>query len=172
MSDDTVTLQGDTLHLEAKPLGEGDEFPEFRLVSEPGSPVAFDADERSEAVHIITTAISVDTPVCANQFEAFDERAEDLSDEGIEVWYVTRDLPFALSRFADEHDLDHIQFLSDYQFDEFGDETGLAIEETGLLTRSTFVIDRDGRVVYSEILGEIAEEPNYAAAVEAARSVG
>jgi len=171
MSDETVTIQGDTLHLEAKPLGEGDTVPEFRLVSEPGAPVAFDTDERSESVHIITTALSVDTPVCANQFRAFDERAEDLSDEGIEVWYVTRDLPFALERFAGEHDLEHVQFLSDYQFDEFGDRTGLAIEETGLLTRATFVVDRDGKIVYAEVLDEIAEEPDYAAAVEAAREV-
>lgn len=169
MSDDTVTLQGDTLHLKAEPFAEGEDFPEFQVVSEPAQTVAFDADERTDSIHIITSALSVDTPVCANQFKAFDKRAEDLSDEGIEVWYVTRDLPFALERFADEHGLDNVEFLSDYQFDEFGDQTGLEIEETGLLTRATFVVDREGQIVYSEVLDDIAREPDYAAAIDAAR---
>lgn len=169
MSDDkTVTLEGQTLHLEARPLEVGDDFPNFRVVAGPADDVEFD-DHKSDAVHIITTAVSVDTPVCAKQVRAFDERAEDLRDEGIEVWYVTRDLPFAMDRFAEENGLDHVEFMSDYKDRHFGEATGLAVQENELLARATFVVDRDGEIVYSEILEDISGEPDYSAAVEAAR---
>lgn len=168
MSKPTVTLQGDELHLKGEPAGEGEAFPAFRVVDGALEPVDFESGQQ-DRVRIITTAVSVDTPVCATQYKTFDDHAADLEDEDIEVWYVSRDVPFALNRFADEHDLEHVQFLSDYNFREFGEATGLAVDETELLSRATFVIDRDGEVVYSEVLDEIAEEPDYDAAVEAAR---
>ncbi|MFB6350442.1 MAG: thiol peroxidase [Bradymonadaceae bacterium] len=168
MSKPTVELQGDQLHLKDEPAGEDEAFPAFRVVDGALEPVDFDEGPQ-DRVHIITTAISVDTPVCATQYKTFDQHAANFEGEDIEVWYVTRDVPFALNRFAEEHDLDHVQFLSDYNFREFGEATGLAVEETELLSRATFVIDRDGEVVYREVLDEIADEPDYDAAVEAAR---
>ena len=168
MSNSTVTLQGNPLHLKGEPVGDGDRFPAFRVVEGVPETIEFDPDSH-DSVRIITSAGSVDTAVCANQFQAFDQRAADLKGEGVEVWYITRDLPFALERFADEHDLENVQYLSDYKFREFGEATHLAVEETELLARATYVIDRDGRVVYSEVLDEITEEPDYDAAIEAAR---
>lgn len=170
MAERQVTIDGNPVHLKGTPVGEGDTFPGFSVDRQPGDSVSFDDDERSDQVHIITSAISVDTPVCANQFKRFDAEAADLSDEGIKVWYITRDLPFSLGRFAEEHGLDNLDFLSDYRDREFGEQTGLAIEETELLSRATFVVDRDGKVVYSEVLDEVAAEPDYGAAVEAARN--
>jgi len=168
MTQPTVTLQGDELHLKGEPTAEGDRLPAFRLVDGTLEPVDFDPDAHDH-VRIITTAVSVDTPVCANQYKSFDQRAAELEGEGIDVWFVSRDLPFAMDRFADAHDLDHVEFLSDYKFREFGESTGLAVDETELLSRATFVIDRNGEVVYSEVLDEIAEEPEYEAAIQAAR---
>ena len=168
MSKPTITLQGNPLHLKGEPVGRGDRFPGFRVVEGVPETITFDSDD-NDTVRIITSAGSVDTAVCANQFKAFDQRAADLKDDGVEVWYITRDLPFALERFADEHDLENVQYLSDYKFREFGEATHLAIEETELLARSTFVIDRDGNVVYSEVVDEITDEPDYDAAIEAAK---
>jgi thiol peroxidase len=164
----TVRLEGNDLHLHGEPPEVGDELPSFRVVED--IPEEFDFDqEAGEGVHILTSAISVDTPVCARQFQSFDDYAADLEDEGINVWYVSRDLPFALNRYADEHDLEHIRFVSDYKFGEFGRNTGLAIRESALLSRATLVVDDDGKVVYREVLDEISEEPDYEAAIEAAR---
>jgi thiol peroxidase len=164
----TVQLEGNDLHLHDDPPEVGDQLPGFRVVEDIPEEIEFDG-EAAEGVHIITSAISVDTPVCAKQFESFDEHAAGLEDEGIHVWYVSRDLPFALKRYAQEHDLDHIRFVSDYKFGEFGRNTGLAIQESALLSRATLVVDADGTVVYREVLDEISEEPDYEAAIEAAR---
>jgi thiol peroxidase len=170
MADKTVTIDGNPVHLKGTPLGDGDAFPDFSVDRDPGDAVQFDDDEKSGHVHIITSAISVETPVCADQFRRFDQEAADLGDEGIKVWYITRDLPFSLGKFAEEHGLEHVEFLSDYRDRDFGEKTGLAIEETELLSRATFVVDQEGEVVYSEVLDEIAQEPDYAAAIEAARN--
>lgn len=169
MSED-VTMDGAPVSLGGETVEEGDEAPGFRVLADLGDERVFDAVENEGRVHILTTALSVDTPVCATQFQEFEERAEGLADEGIEVWYITRDLPFALQRFAKETGADDIEFFSDYKEEEFGEKFGVAVDEFGLLTRATFVIGPDGRVVYREVCSEIGDEPDYDAAVEAARA--
>lgn len=162
-----VTLDGNPVQLGGRDLDVGDRPDNFRLVKDLPEVVNW-SDEAGDSVHIITSALSVDTPVCANQFEAFDHKAAELGDD-VKVWYVSRDLPFALQRYADEHGIENVEFFSDYRFGEFGDNFGVDVEDFGLLARSTFVIDKNGEVVYRELLSEIGEEPDYDAAVEAAR---
>lgn len=120
------------------------------------------------SVLVLTTAPSVDTSVCGTQLRTFDRRAAELPD--VRVWYITRDLPFALGRFCGAEGIQAVTTLSDFKERELGAHYGLHIQELGLLARATFVIDRAGRVVFREIVPEVAQEPNYDAAFLAVKA--
>lgn len=170
MSDGDVTFDGNPVTLSGQSVQQGEKAPEFSVLADLGKARSFDGEAADDAVRIFTTALSIDTPVCAKQFNKFDERAGELADEGIEVWYITRDLPFALQRHAQQEGVENVEFFSDYKDEEFGEKFGVTVDEFGLLARATFVVDQNGKVVYREICSEIGEEPDYESAVEAARA--
>lgn len=162
-----VTLQGNPLTLAGTPLAVGASVPNSTIRSGLADKVSL--AEGKGKVRIITTAPSVDTAVCAKQLRAFDERASKLSD-GIEVWYVTRDLAPALDRFSKEHDIKNVRTFSDAIEQEFGEQWGLTIGELGVLARTAYVVDADGKITYREFVSEVAEEPDYDAAIKAAEA--
>jgi thiol peroxidase len=126
------------------------------------------SEARGQVV-VLTAAPSVDTQVCAAQLRAFNTQAASLGPD-VQVWYITRDLPFALSRFCSAEGIERVVPLSDAKEREFGERYGVAIKELGLLARSTFVVDRQGKVVYREIVPELTQEPNYDAALLAVKA--
>jgi thiol peroxidase len=80
---------------------------------------------------------------------------------------VSLDLPFAMNRFCGAEKIANLRSASDYQDRSFGKNWGMLIEELKILARGTFVLDKDGKVVYAELVKEVAEEPNYDAALKA-----
>lgn len=111
---------------------------------------------------------SVDTGVCATSVRTFNERA---AGSGLTVVCVSKDLPFALSRFCGAEGIENVTTASAFR-DSFGEDYGLTITDgpmTGLLGRAVVVIDADGTVAYTELVPEIASEPDYDAALAAAR---
>jgi thiol peroxidase len=109
---------------------------------------------------------SVDTPVCATSVRTFNERA---AASGISVLCVSNDLPFAQSRFCGAEDIENVTTASGFR-DSFGQDYGITIADgpfAGLLGRAVVVIGADGNVTYSELVPEIAQEPNYDAALAA-----
>ncbi len=115
---------------------------------------------------------SVDTAVCAASVRRFN--AEIGKYDGAICLCISRDLPFALKRFCGAEGLDHVRPLSELRDLSFGAAYGLRLQESGmagLLARAVVVLGRDGKVVYSELVPEITQEPNYAAALEALGSV-
>ena len=84
---------------------------------------------------------------------------------------VSRDLPFAMNRFCGAEDIKAMKVGSDYQNGGFGMSFGLMIDELKLLTRAVYVLDADGKVVYGEIVPEVTQEPNYAPAIAALKSL-
>lgn len=161
-----ITFQGDPLTLSGSPPNVGDEAPSFTVHEAPGEPVKFAPPLQRPVV--LTTAPSVDTPVCASQLRSFDERLESgAENRQFDLWFVSRDLPFALDRFGDEHDIELARTLSDYNDRALGEAFGLEVRELGLLARAVFTIDTDGRVTYRELVGEIADQPDYEAAIRA-----
>ena len=111
---------------------------------------------------------SVDTGVCATSVRTFNERA---AGSGLTVVCVSKDLPFALSRFCGAEGIENVTTASAFR-DTFGEDYGLTITDgpmTGLLGRAVVVIDADGTVAYTELVPEIASEPDYDAALAAAR---
>ncbi|MBU3706897.1 MAG: thiol peroxidase [Mycobacterium sp.] len=111
---------------------------------------------------------SVDTGVCATSVRTFNERA---AGSGLTVVCVSKDLPFALSRFCGAEGIENVTTASAFR-DSFGEDYGLTITDgpmTGLLGRAVVVIGADGTVAYTELVPEIAKEPDYDAALAAAR---
>ena len=82
---------------------------------------------------------------------------------------VSLDLPFAMNRFCGAEKITNLVSASDYQTRSFGEKWGMLIEELKILARGTFVLDSSGKVVYAETVKEVAQEPNYDAAMSALR---
>ncbi len=105
---------------------------------------------------------SVDTGTCAQSVRTFNEKASAL--ENTKVLCVSKDLPFALARFCGAEGLDNVESLSDFKTGDFGKDYGITFK-TGplapLLSRCIVVIDTDGKVLYTEQVAEIVDEPNY-----------
>jgi thiol peroxidase len=124
------------------------------------------ADFKGEAL-IISTFPSLETSVCSLSVKQFNERVA--NSENTRILCVSRDLPFAQSRFAEQETIENITFLSDFKTHQFGKDYGLEIVDgplASLLSRCIIVIDTDGTILYTEQVPEVAEEPNYAAAFE------
>jgi thiol peroxidase len=110
---------------------------------------------------------SIDTGICAASARKFNEEAGGI-DNAV-VINVSKDLPFALSRFCAAEGLDHVESLSDFR-GTFGDDYGVTMSDSpmkGLLSRAVIVTDEAGKVIYTEQVPEIAQEPNYENALNA-----
>ena len=163
----TVTLSGQTLTLVGRELEPGDPAPRVELLSPTLDPV--DLIPRS-GVRIISVVPSLDTPVCDTQTRRFNAEASKLPD-GIDIVSVSVDLPFAQARWLQMTGADHIGLLSDHRELAFGEAYGVRIRELRLDSRAVFVVDRGGRIAHAEYVRELAEPPDYQAALEAARRV-
>ena len=120
------------------------------------------------SVWIISSVPSVDTPVCSAQTRRFNEEAARLG-QGVKVLTVSMDLPFAQKRWCGAEGIANLQTVSDFRDREFGRNYGLRIQENGLLARSVFVVGKDGRITYAQLVPEITQEPDYAPILAAAR---
>ncbi len=114
----------------------------------------------------ISVVPSLDTPVCQKQTKKFNDEVASLGDK-VNAVTVSLDLPFAMNRFCGAESITNMRSLSDYQDRSFGQNWGMLIEELKILARGAFVLDKDGKVVYAETVKEVAEEPNYTAALTA-----
>ena len=105
---------------------------------------------------------SIDTGVCANSVRTFNEKASSL--DGTMVLCISRDLPFAQSRFCGAEGLDDVIPLSEMKDRDFGPAYGMDMVDgplQGLLARGVVVVDEQGKVIYSELVPEITQEPDY-----------
>ncbi|WP_144282919.1 thiol peroxidase [Chryseobacterium echinoideorum] len=110
---------------------------------------------------------SIDTPTCASSARKFNEQASAL--DNTVVINVSKDLPFALGRFCAAEGLNNVETLSDFR-SSFGDDYEVTITDSpmkGLLSRAVIVTDENNKVIYTEQVSEIADEPNYEAALNA-----
>jgi thiol peroxidase len=162
-----ITFKGNPFTLEGDDLAVGAAAPDFTLhYADAGIQALTLADIKGKPT-ILSVVPSLDTPTCATQTKHFNEELTALGDK-INAVTVSRDLPFAQARFCGAEDI-KMRTASDYQTHGFGTDFGLTIEELKLLTRAVIVLDADGKVAYKEIVSEVTEEPDYAAAMAALR---
>lgn len=132
-------------------------------------------DSASKEVHlhdfkgktvVISVFPSIDTSVCASQEREFNRRATATHDNVVVV-SISKDLPFALSRFCAAEGLKNVHPLSDYRASEFGIKYGFLIKENMLLARGVVVVDTNGKIAYVQYVDDITKEPDYKAAFAA-----
>jgi thiol peroxidase len=160
-----VTMHGNPLTLLGAEVKVGEGAPEFTALSNDLAPVEL-SSFRGKTV-ILTSVPSLDTPVCDVETRRFNEAAEKLGD-GVVVLTISMDLPFAQKRWCAAAGISAVQTLSDHRDASFGGAYGLLIKELRLLARAVFVIDKEGIIRHAELVKEIAEEPDYGAALAAA----
>ena len=160
----TVTLGGNPVKTSGELPKIGSQAPEFKLVKNDLSIVSL-ADYAGIKL-VLNIFPSVDTGTCAASVRKFNESASTL--ENTKVLCISRDLPFAQKRFCGAEGLENVENLSDFKTGSFGKDYGLELSESvlaGLHSRVVLVLDENGVVKYAEQVSEIADEPNYEAAL-------
>jgi thiol peroxidase len=163
-----VTLRGQPVTLMGQPVEVGDRAPDVTVLDNDLRPVKLSA-YRGKVV-ILTSVPSLDTAVCDLETRRFNQEAARLSGD-IVILTVSMDLPFAQKRWCGAAGVDKVKTLSDHREAAFGTTYGLLIKELRLLARSVIVLDREGVVRYKELVRETTHEPNYEAALKAARDL-
>ncbi|OBI99018.1 thiol peroxidase [Mycobacterium asiaticum] len=162
-----ITLRGNAINTVGELPAVGSPAPAFTLTGADLGPVSNDQfDGKAVLLNIFP---SVDTPVCATSVRTFNER---VAGTGAAVVCVSKDLPFAQKRFCGAEGIENVNVASAFR-DSFGEDYGVTIADgpmAGLLARAVVVIGPDGNVVHTELVPEIAQEPDYDAALGALKS--
>jgi thiol peroxidase len=159
-----ATLQGRPVTLLGDEVQVGDKAPDFTAVAPDFSPVTLASS--AGTVRLFSVLPSLDTEVCDQQTRRFNEEASAI--DGVTVWTISADLPFAQRRWCGAAGLDGINVVSDHRELSFGNAYGVAIEGLRILSRGVFVVDAEDRIVYAEYVPEVGQHPNYEQAIEAA----
>ena len=160
----TITLGGNPVKTSGEIPKIGSKAPDFQLIKNDLSIVSL-ADFAGSQI-VLNIFPSVDTGTCAASMRQFNQNASQL--ENTKVLCISRDLPFAQKRFCAAEGLDSVINLSDFNTGAFGKDYGLELSESvlaGLHSRVVIVIDENGMIKYTEQVPEIADEPNYDAAL-------
>lgn len=163
-----VTFKGNPATLLGPDIKVGNPAPEFFVVDNALQPVTLASNLGK--VQIITVVPSIDTPVCDTMTRKFNEKAAQLP-ASVVVLTVSLDLPFAQKRWCGNAGIEKVKTVSDYQERSFGLNYGVLLKELKLLARAVFVINKEGTVVYREIVKEVTAEPDYDAALAAATKI-
>jgi thiol peroxidase len=163
---DVVTFKGNPLTLVGNPVKVGDKAPDAEVLANDLLPVRLSGFRGK--ICVICSVPSLDTPVCDTQTRKFNEQATSLGDDVV-VLTISMDLPFAQKRWCGSANIKNVQTLSDHNKAEFGNAFGLLIKELRLLARAVFVVDADGIIRYIQIVDELTHEPDYEAAIKAAK---
>lgn len=165
----TVTLQGNTIQTSGDLPAVGSQAPDFVLVDGELNNVTLDDFKgRRKLLNIFP---SMDTPTCAASTRKFNEAAAGQSDAALLM--VSADLPFAMSRFCTAEGIDRVTPLSMMRSRNFAKDYGVLITDgplEGIAARAVVVLDENDKVLYNQLVGEIADEPDYDKALAALKS--
>ncbi|WP_406845544.1 thiol peroxidase [Flavobacterium soyae] len=162
----SITLGGNPVHTSGELPAVGSKLADFKLVQNDLSVASLGNFAGKKLV--LNIFPSVDTGTCATSVRKFNQSASGL--ENTTVLCISRDLPFAQKRFCGAEGLENVVNLSDFQTGSFGKANGLEIVDgplAGLHSRAIIVVDADGTITHTEQVAEIANEPNYEAALAA-----
>lgn len=163
-----VTLKGNPVDLAGSALEAGGAAPDFSLQSTSLEEISLASSEGK--TRVIATIPSLDTPVCHEETKKFNDQAATL--DNVEVLVVSMDLPFGQKRWCGSEGVENVKTLSAHRCSKFGEDYGVLIKGGALdrcLARAIFVVGADGSLKHVEYVSEIAEHPNYEAALAAAQ---
>lgn len=158
-----TTFLGNPVTLEGTQLSEGMMMPDFEVVDLELNSVH---PMQNKGKKIILAVPSADTGVCSMEMAKFMNAVK--GQDEVEVLSVSMDLPFALARWCQAQNNKNLKTYSDFKEHDFAAKTGTRMAENGLLARSVFVTDEDGKLVHVEYVDEVSHEPDYNKALEAA----
>lgn len=165
----TTMLKGNTVTLAGTDVNIGDAAPEVTLPNKGlENKTVGGAKDKAQLLIVVP---SLDTAVCATETRNFNTKAASI--DGLETYVISMDLPFAAGRFCSTEGIENLDVLSDFRTKEFANKYGMLIADgalAGVTARAIFVIGKDGKVAYKELVPEITEEPKYDAALEAAKA--
>ena len=162
----TITLEGNEIHTSGDLPKVGDTAPAFTLTDTDLNDVSL-ADYKGKK-KLLNIVVSLDTGICANSAKLFNDKADSHADTVMLV--VTADLPFAAGRFCGAENTDKVKTLSMMRDKNFAKDYGVLIQDgplKGLCSRSIVVIDEKDKVIYTELVPEIAQDPDYEKALAA-----
>lgn len=155
-----VTFKGSAVNTNGNLPAVGSQAPDFKLVGAGLNEISL-ADFKGKRV-VLNIFPSIDTGVCAASVRNFNKWAS--GNDNAVVICVSKDLPFAASRFCGAEGLENVITASDFRYNNFATDYGVLMTDgplAGLMARSVVAIDENGKVVYNQIVPEIVEEPNY-----------
>ena len=159
-----ITLQGNKINTNGDVPKVGSAAPDFILVDSDLNDISLsNYDGKNIILNIIP---SLDTPVCQKSTKIFNEKASSLSD--VIVLAVSADLPFAMKRFCSSESIESVKPMSMMRSRNFAKDYGVLLIDgplSGITARAVVVIDKDKKIIHSELVQEIANEPNYEAAL-------
>ncbi|MBN2768334.1 MAG: thiol peroxidase [Campylobacterales bacterium] len=165
----TVTLKGNPCELVGNEVNVGDNAPKVIVVkSEDLSEITVGGAK--DKAQLIVAVPSLDTPVCALETTKFNNQVAAI--KGLEVIVVSMDLPFAAKRFCSTEGIENLTVGSDFRNKDFAEAYGVLIANgplAGVMARCIFVIDKEGKITYKQLVPEITDEPNYEEALSAAK---
>ena len=160
-----ITLKGNEVNTNSDIVSQGSDAPDFILVNSDLQDVnlsSFDGKNK-----ILSIVPSLDTPVCQKSTLVFNEKVAGLEDTVMLI--VSSDLPFAMKRFCTNESLDNVMPVSMMRSRNFAKDYGVLLVDgplSGITTRAIVTISKDNKVLHSELVTEIADEPNYQAALD------
>jgi thiol peroxidase len=157
----TITLRGNPVETAGSLPAVGASAPDFTLIKQDLTRVSLKDFPGKKVLNIFP---SIDTPVCATSVRKFNQM---VADKGVTVLAISEDLPFALKRFCGAEGIDKVVGLSAFR-STFGKDYGVEMKSSGmagLMSRAIVVLDESNKVLYTEQVPEIAQEPNYDAAL-------
>ncbi len=160
----TVILHGKPLTLSGRGLSVGETAPDFTVLDQEMNEVRL--SQYKNMFKVISVTPSLDTPVCDLQLRRFNTEAVQLPSDVV-VMNISMDLPYAIARFCTAAGIDRVKTFSDHRDASFGNAFGVLIKELRLLARSVFILDRDNRVGYIEIVPDLSRHPDYEKALRA-----
>ena len=154
------------LELQGTPAQLQQLAPEFKVVDAGFKAVKL-SDFAGKTV-LISVVPSLDTGVCSIQTKKFNQEVANLPKDVV-LLTISTDLPFAQKRFCQKEQVDKLMVLSDAVWGDFGSNYGLRIKDMGILTRAVLIVDRNGKLVYQQLVPVLSQEPDYTAALAMAK---
>jgi thiol peroxidase len=160
-----VTLKGNEVNTNSDIVEVGSSAPNFVLVDSELNDV--NLENFSGKNKILSIVPSLDTPVCQKSTKIFNEKVNDLDDTVMLI--ISSDLPFAMKRFCTSESLENVIPVSMMRSRNFAKDYGVLLIDgplSGITTRAIVTISKDNKILHSELVSEIADEPNYQAALD------
>ena len=164
----TVTLHGKPVTIVGTPVKVGNPVPDFSVVDQDLNTVTRSVLAGSPC--ILSSVVSLDTPVCDIQMRRFNSEAASLG-KNVRILVVSMDLPFAQKRWCGAAGATNVKALSDHRDASFGKAFGVLIRDLRLLARAVFLVDARGVLRYCEVVPEVTHEPDYQAVLKALREL-